>query len=132
VKFKLPVILEEELPEFMPNLKRSTERCQHDLTGQTWKKKRKMTPMLQFYILSQNGHYENSRQILPPFEGEHLERSTLISPESKTLSSCMTNLKYIIHPDSPTMIGWIVDGMVYQNPSPKKVTHPSIILTLGS
>jgi hypothetical protein len=88
--------------------------------------------MLQFYILSQNGHYENSRQILPPFEGEHLEQSTLISPESKTLSSCMTNLKYRIHPYSPTMIGWIMNGRVYQNPSPNKVTHPSIILTLGS
>jgi hypothetical protein len=52
VKFKLPVILEEELPEYMPNLKRSTERCQHDVTGQTWKKKKDDSNVAILYLIS--------------------------------------------------------------------------------
>ena len=66
----------------------------------------------------------------PPFEDGHLEhartsRSAPISPKGKPLGSHMVGWNYPIHPDTPTMIGWIIGVRVDQKSSARKVTHSS-------
>ena len=43
----------------------------------------------------------------------------------------MVGRKYLVDPDTPTMIGWIMGGRVHQKSSARKVTCPSIVLALG-
>ena len=40
-------------------------------------------------------------------------------------------LMCLLHPDTPTMIGWIIYGRVQWKSSARKVTHPSTFLALG-
>ena len=57
---------------------------------------------------------ESPRQLLPPFEGEHLEQradkpaGTYMPPKGKPLGSHMVGWKY-----TSTMIGWIIGGRVH-------------------
>ena len=52
-----------------------------------------------------------SRRLLPPCKGEHLEHERTswhgpISPKGKPLDTHMLGWKNLIHPNTPTMIGW--------------------------
>ena len=78
---------------------------------------------------------EAPRQLLAPFEGEHLEWaqkswSAPFSYKGKPLGSHMVGWNYTVHPDTPTMIGWIMGGRVHQKASARNVTHLSTILAL--
>ena len=58
-------------------------------------------------------------RLLPPFTGEHLARAQIswfapISLKGKPLGSHMVGWKYLVHPDTPTMIGWTMCGRVHQ------------------
>ena len=63
---------------------------------------------------------EGSQRLLPPFEGEHLERArtswpTPISPKGKPLGSHMIGWKYSFYPNTPNIIEWIIDVRVHRN-----------------
>ena len=52
-------------------------------------------------------------------------------PKGKPLGSHMIGWNHQVHPDTNTLIGWIVGGIVHQTASTRKVTHHSIIQALG-
>ena len=47
------------------------------------------------------------------------------SYKGKPLGSHMVGWKYLVHPYTPTMIGWIMGGGVHRKASARNVTHPS-------
>jgi hypothetical protein len=68
----------------------------------------------------------------PLFKGEQLERAqtswaTPIFPQGQAQAHVFLHgwLKYLVHPDIPTMIGWVIHGRVHHKSGARKVTHPS-------
>ena len=74
-------------------------------------------------------------QLLPHFEGEHLEQMRTsqlapLSPKGSLVGShCWLTISGF--PEYPHMIGWIIDGKVHQKSSVKIVTYWNTILALG-
>ena len=64
---------------------------------------------------------EDPRQLLPSFEGEHLEHAQTSQPKGKPLGSHLVGCKYLDHPYTPHNDWVVISGKVHwkeQMPNP--------------
>ena len=61
--------------------------------------------------------FEGPQRLLPPFKAEHLARARTSQPPISVASPRFPHgwLKYLVHPDSPTIIGWTIGHRVQWN-----------------
>ena len=110
-------------------------------------RKKETTPMLPLAYIIVSLHfwvgpslYGALKRALQELKGPSFQRCTpwtgmdklanTYLPQEQYLHSHMIGWKYLIHADTPTIIGWTIGGRVHQKPSARKVIHLRNILAL--